>query len=120
MPPNMLFYVKQFLTFFFSKAPGKVSIMQFAHMSIKYSKKNDFRLKRGIAAIRHNCVLTRLNKKQCSRGAITTQTKALVEKFCYNWALKGKCHAHTKLRSKVARISLKSITVRATYIYNIC
>ena len=38
MPLNMLFYVKQFLTFFF-KAAGKFNIMQFERLSIKYSKK---------------------------------------------------------------------------------
>ena len=97
MPLNMLFYVQQF----FSKAAGKFSIMQFEHLSIKYSKTMNLRLKRDIAAIPNNCVITRLNRKQCSRGTITTQTKALVEKFRYNEALKSRCHAHTKLRSKV-------------------
>ena len=95
----MLFYVKQFLTFF-SKAAGKFNILQSEHLSIENSKKTNFRLKRDIVAIRNNCVITRLNRKQCSRGTITTQTQVLVEKFRYNWALKGKCHAHTKLRSK--------------------
>ena len=75
--------------------------MQFEHLSIKYSKRMNSRLKGDIAATRNNCVITRLNRKQCSRGTITTQTKAHVEKFRCNWALKGKCHAHTKLRSKV-------------------
>ena len=99
MPLDMLFYVKQFLTFF-SEAARKFNIMQFEHLSIKYSKKMNFKLKRDIAAIRNNCVITRLNRKQCSRGTITTQTKALFEKFRYNWALKSKCHEHSKLRSK--------------------
>ena len=100
MPLNMLFYVKQFLIFF-SKAAGKFSNMQFEHLSIKYSKKINFRLKRKIAAMRNNCVITTLSRKQCSRETITTQTKALLEKFRYNWTLKSECHAHTKLRSKV-------------------
>ena len=99
MPLNMLFYVKPFLTFF-SKAAGKFNIMQFEHLSIKCGKEMNFRLKRDIAAIRNNCIITRLNRKQCSRGTITTQTKALVKKFRYNSALKDKCHAHTKLCSK--------------------
>ena len=86
---------------FFAKTAGKFSIMQFEHLSIKDSKKINFRLKRDIAAIRNNCVITRLNRKHWSRGTITTQTKALAEKFRFNWALKGKCHALTKLRSKV-------------------
>ena len=73
--------------------------MQFEHLYIKYSQKKNFRWKRDVAAIRNNCVITGLNRKQCSIGTITTQKKALVEKFHYNWALKGKCHAHTKLRS---------------------
>ena len=73
--------------------------MQLEHLSIKYCQKINFRLKRDIAVTRNNCVITRLNRKQCSSGTITTQTKASVEKFRYNWALKGKCHAHTKLRS---------------------
>ena len=42
----------------FSKVVGKFSIMQIEHLSIKYSKKMDFRLKRDIAAIRNNCVIT--------------------------------------------------------------
>ena len=96
---NMLFYVKQFLTFF-SKAEGKINIMQFERLSIKYSEKMNFRSKRDIATIRNNCVITRLNRKQSSTGTITTQAKASVEKFRYNWALKGECHAHTKFRSK--------------------
>ena len=62
--------------------------MQFEHFLIKYSKTMNFRLKKDIAAIRNNFVITRLNKKQCSKETITTQTKALVEKFRYNWALK--------------------------------
>ena len=86
----MLFHVKQFLTFF-TKAAGKFNIMQFQHLLIKYCKKMNFRLKRVIAAMRNNFVITRLNRKQCSRGTTTTQTKALVEKFRYNLALKDKC-----------------------------
>ena len=58
--------------------------MQFEHLSIKYSKKMNFRLKRDIAAIQNNCVITELNRKLCSRGTIPTQTKALVEKCRYN------------------------------------
>ena len=38
MPPNMLFYVKQFSAFF-CKAAGKFNIMQSEQLSIKYSKK---------------------------------------------------------------------------------
>ena len=68
----------------FSKAAGKFIIMQLEQLSIKYSKKMNFRLKRNVAAIRNSCVITRLNSKQCSIGTITTQTKALVEKFRYN------------------------------------
>ena len=48
MPFNMLYYAKQFLTFF-SKAAGKFNIMQFEHLLIKYSKKMNFRLKIGHA-----------------------------------------------------------------------
>ena len=45
MPLYILFYVKQFLTFS-SEDAGKFSIMQFEHLSIEYSKKINFRLKR--------------------------------------------------------------------------
>ena len=59
---NMLYYVKQILTFF-SKAAGKFNIMQFERLSIKYSKKMNFRLKRDIAAIRNNCVIKAVQQR---------------------------------------------------------
>ena len=96
---NTLFYAKQFLTFFLKQQKNSISCnLNICRSNI--AKKMDFRLKKDIAAIRNNCVITTFNKKQCGRGTITTQTKALVEKFRYNWALKGECHAHAKIRSK--------------------
>ena len=46
MPLITLFYAKQFLTFF-PKAAGKFNIMQFEHLPIKYSKKNELLIEKG-------------------------------------------------------------------------
>ena len=66
MPLNMLFYVKQFLTFF-SKAAGKFGIMQFEHLSIKYSKKINYRLKRDIADLNFEKIRSPLSLRQFVR-----------------------------------------------------